>query len=40
MDDLRAMTDVYLGRRGLTQTMDAGLVEIDAPRSLLRALPR
>lgn len=38
--DLRSMTEVYLGRRRLTQAMEAGLVEIDGPRSLVRAFPR
>jgi DNA-binding MarR family transcriptional regulator len=37
--DLRAMTEVYLGRRRMTQAMEAGLVEIDGPRSLVRAFP-
>lgn len=37
--DLRAMTEVYLGRRRLTQAVEAGLVEIDGPRWLVRAFP-
>lgn len=38
--DLRAMTEVYLGRRRLTQAMDAGLVEVHGPRPLVRAFPQ
>ena len=38
--DLRAMTEVYLGRRRLTQAMEAGLVEVDGPRPLVRAVPK
>jgi DNA-binding HxlR family transcriptional regulator len=38
--DLRAMTEVYLGRRRLSQAMEEGVVEVDGPRSLVRAFPR
>ena len=38
--DLRAMTEVYLGRRSLAQAMEEGVVEVDGPRSLVRAFPR
>lgn len=38
--DLRAMTEVYLGRRHLIHAMEAGLVEIDGPRLLARAFPQ
>jgi DNA-binding HxlR family transcriptional regulator len=40
MADLRAMTEVYLGRRRLTQAMETGLVEVHGPRLLVRAFPR
>ena len=38
--DLRAMTEVYLGRQRLTQVMEEGLVEVDGPRPLVRAFPQ
>lgn len=38
--DLRALTDVYLGRRRLTQAIDAGLIEVHGPHPLARALPQ
>ena len=37
--DLRAMTEVYLGRRRLTQALEAGLMEVEGPRPLVRAFP-
>ena len=38
--DLRAMTEVYLGRRRLTQAIEAGLVEVHGPRPLVQAFPK
>jgi hypothetical protein len=38
--DLRAMTEVYLGRLTLAQAMETGLVDVYGSRSLVRAFPR
>lgn len=38
--DLRAMTEVYLGRRRLSQAIETGLVDVHGPRSLVRAFPQ
>jgi hypothetical protein len=38
--DLRAMTEVYLDQRRLSEAIEEGLVEVDGPRSLARAFPR
>lgn len=37
--DLRAMTEVYLGRLGLAQAMEVGLVAVHGSRALVRAFP-
>jgi DNA-binding HxlR family transcriptional regulator len=37
--DLMAMTKVYLGRLGVAEVIDQGLVELDGPPRLVRAFP-
>jgi DNA-binding HxlR family transcriptional regulator len=37
--DLRALTRVWMGDVGLAETVRAGLIRLDGPRALVRALP-
>lgn len=37
--DLMSMTRVYLGRLGIAEAIDQGLVELDGPPRLVRAFP-